>query len=171
MNDQFEDFANLLFEILNNSNVYIVVLDRTINIRFINAPLANRLGFENIDELIGRCWLDFIPEKIHETLKTVHAYIFYNSEDDYREYTNEILPLDKISLKVKWYNTVINHKTFWTFSFGLPLNNSEIQSKASIRADFKNMIESDKTVIKSLKEFSNGLPEQFNLDETCKTTE
>lgn len=160
-------FAELIFEILNDSNVYIVVLDRTITIRYINYPLANKIGFKNEEEAIGRCWLDFVPEKSHDNIKTVHASILYNGESEYREYCNEVLALDDTLFKVKWYNTAINHNTFWTFSFGLPIKESTFVTEKSFRTHFKSMIESDKTIIKSLKDFVAGVPDKFNI-ETCE---
>jgi hypothetical protein len=165
MNSQF---ANLIFEIINYSKVYIVVLDRRITIRFINYPLASKLGFKNVEDPVGRCWLDFIPKKLHENIKTVHASILCNAETDFREFTNDVMCPDQTIFKVKWYNTAINNNTFWTFSFGIPLKEPALISEDAIRLHFKNIIESDRTVIQSLKDFATGVPEKFSVDDACE---
>jgi PAS domain S-box-containing protein len=163
--------GEILLEILNYSNAYVVVLDRKMHIRFINIPLSKKLGFETNEEPLNRYWLDFIPAELHETIKIVHtSLINRNNHTKYREFSNKIMDIKGNEFEVKWHNTSINHDTFWTFSFGIPQTKTEI-SKDTIRTHFRETIESDRTLIKSLKDYIGRFPKEHNLSETCEISE
>jgi PAS domain S-box-containing protein len=159
--------GNLIMTLLNNSNFYLVILDKKMNIRFINQTLANRLGFESMKELLGKCWLEFIPEKNKETIKTVHFSVLFRKNDDYSEYTNTVLNKDGAEFQVQWFNTLINHDTHWSLSLGLAQDKSIEVTSETIREDFRARIESDKTFIRSLKDYVNEISDKFKLIRTC----
>jgi len=159
--------GNLIIELLNNSNFYIVILDKEMNIRFANQTFITRLGYSQIEELLGKCWLEFVPEKIKENIKAVHASIIFEKSDKYNEYTNKVLNKDGLVFLVKWFNTLINHETNWSLSFGLPQQEEIIVTEETIRKNFRNRIESDKTLIKSLKSYVNDISEQFKINDEC----
>jgi hypothetical protein len=48
---------------LNFTNMYCLVLDKEMVIKFANLSLALDLGFESYEEMIGHCWLDFIKDR------------------------------------------------------------------------------------------------------------
>jgi PAS domain S-box-containing protein len=139
------------------------------NIKFINDTLADRLGFATTSEMIGRCWLDFIPEKNQENIKSVHYAILHGDSNDYNEFLNKLVSLDGSEFQVQWFNTLLNHDTNWSFSFGMPKENSSITTMEKVREDFRSRIESDKTMIRSLKTHVNNPPEEHDLIITCET--
>lgn len=159
--------GNLIITLLNNSNFYIVILDKKMNIRFINQTLTNRLGFKSMEELLGKCWLEFIPEKNKENIKIVHFSVLSKKNEEYSEYTNTILNKDGVEFQVQWFNTLINHDTHWSFSFGLSQDKSIEITSETIREDFRARIESDKTWIRSLKDYVNEISDKFELIKTC----
>ena len=159
--------TDIIIKILDESNVYIVILDEEMNIRFINNSLSLRLGFPNKQEIIGKCWLEFIPEDIHAHIKTVHSSILLRGSEECNEYTNKILNAGGESFEVKWYNAYINHDNHWTLSFGMPVEEYQNITADQIRETFKNRIASDRTMIKSLKEYVNGIPEKIKETKTC----
>lgn len=163
--------GDLLLQILNYSNAYVVVLDKVMDIQFVNLTLAQRLGFESKEDPISMCWLDFIPEKYRARIRTVHSALVHQQGREYREFTNIINDRNGVEFNVRWFNTAINHETYWTFSFGLPQIEMIEVSEDSIRDHFRGAIESDKTMIQSLKEYTNGIQESFGLTKACKLTE
>jgi len=162
--------AETILELLNFTNAYVIVLDKDIKIRFINISLSNKLGFEVREELIDRCWLDFIPTEIHGKIKTVHSTLLTTSKDQqHHEFVNDIVDLNGNPFKVKWVNTAINHTTNWTFSFGIPVSVSlEEVTGADLRHQFKAVIADDRVMINNLKEYVKGIPAAFNLPNTCE---
>ena len=157
----------LIIELLNCSKFYIVILDKKMNIKFINGTLAERLGFVTTQELIGRCWMDFIPEKDKENIKVVHFSIVYDDTSDYNEFLNDLECTDGSKFQVQWFNTLLNHDTNWTFSFGMPKNISDETSKEKIRENFRSRIESDKTMIRSLKKYVSEIQDESDPIDTC----
>jgi PAS domain S-box-containing protein len=162
--------GELLLQILNFSNAYVLVLDKEMNIRYINHTLTNRIGFETYTEILGTCWLNFIPEKSQDEIKMVHASIVRDNEStEYKEFTNHIQDVNGVKFKVKWFNMCINHGTFWTFSFGLPQVEMIAVTEDDIRSRFMDAIESDRTMIKALKDHSQTFSESFS--KTCDLKE
>ena len=142
-----------ILDVLNYSNMFVLVLDEKMNIKFINWSLATALGFENEFEPLDRCWLDFIPKEIQETIKTVHASISRGGNPiKFREFTNEVLKVNGEKISIKWFNTAINHDYNWSFSIGL-LNEAHIHvTEESIRSYYQNVIQNDRTMILSLRD-------------------
>lgn len=164
--------GELLLQILNYSNAYVLVLDREMNIRYINQTLTNRIGFESYQEVLGKCWLEFIPESLQDKIKMVHASIVRDNDcTEYREYINRIKDVNGIEFKIKWFNMCINHGTFWTFSFGLPQVEMVEVSEDDIRARFMDAIESDRTMIKALKSHSETFASNLDRTKTCELKE
>jgi PAS domain S-box-containing protein len=162
---------DLIMELLNCSIFYIVILDMNMKIRFVNNSLVTSLGFQSDESLIDRCWLDFIPDEDVDNIKKVHSSTLHGHSGDFNEYSNSVLDITGSKFEVKWFNVLINHGTDWSFSFGLPYEKQREITKEGIRKNFRSMIESDKTLIRSLKEHVNGIGPQFGIDEDCNITE
>lgn len=164
--------GDILLKILDYSNAYVLVLDKEMSIRYINATLTSRLGIESYEKILGKCWLDFIPEKIKENIKMVHTSLATEIDDqDYREFTNRIMDVNGVEFKVKWFNMSINHGTYWTFSFGLPQVEMIAVTEDDIRSRFMEAIESDRTMIKSLKSYSETFAAGLIRPKTCDLKE
>lgn len=162
--------ADVVLELLNYTMAYVVILDSEIKIVFSNRSLTSKLGFDTMNQLVGRCWLDFIPEELHGKIKSVHHTLLVSKRDrDYNEFTNDVMDKDKNVFKVKWVNTSINHTTNMTFSFGIPQNEDlDLVSEEDLRSQFRSVIEHDKIMIKTLKNYVKELPKTFNLQpKTC----
>jgi len=155
----------LIIELLNCSKFFIVILDKTMHIKFINDTLAERLGFAEKTELLNRCWLDFIPDVDAENIKAVHYSILYGESNTYNEVSNNLKRKDGVEFMVQWFNTVLNHDSECTFSFGMPKKENDETSVEKVRENFRSRIESDKTMIRSLKQYIST--SQHKLDATC----
>ncbi len=161
--------AEIILKILDYTSAYVVVLDSEMKIRYINLALANKLGFENAQELMNRCWLDFIDVQIQDKIKTVHRTLLTSFQSEYNEFINEVIDRHGNPTTIKWLNTSINSETNWTFSMGVPERVDLANFTGDdIRQQFKAAIESDRTMIRSLKECINGCE---GIDDTCEMTE
>lgn len=164
--------AGIILKILDLTSAYVIVLDSEMKIRYINSSLIELLGYKEKTELIDRCWLDFVNPIIKDKVKKVHRTLLTSFKNQYNEFTNEIITKDGLRKNIKWLNTSINHSTNWTFSIGIPerINLNDI-SEDEIRTHFKSVIESDRTMIKTLKEYIKGIPQSFGLPDTCDLDE
>lgn len=144
-----------IWDMLNYCNFFVLMLDCNMIVRLANWKLATALGYENEKDIVGQHWLKFINPDQHMTIHTLHKHIVQSGAEhceEYREITNSILTLEGKEIKVKWFNTFINHGTNMSFSLGIVLekSNSEFDAE-SIRSYYKDIIQTDKTMIQALK--------------------
>lgn len=152
-------FQKAVWDMLNYANMFVLILDEQMNIKLMNWSLATKLGFENENEPLGRCWVEFLPPTDVEWLKAVHYAITYSTKEaeKYREVINEIVSIDGTKIKVKWFNAIINHNYNFTFSMGIydEVEKRTEVSEDSIRAFYRDVIEKDRVMIKGLKDMLN----------------
>lgn len=155
MENRVRSMRNAVWDMLNYANMFVVVLDKNMNIKLANWSLATTLGFKNEDELIDKHWLEFIPEEEHEMISTYHSLISnsHNLTGINREFFNCILTNSGNEINVKWFNTQVNNNYNWTFSMGIPRNNENFENtEDSIRAYYRDIIDQDKTMIEALRD-------------------
>ena len=161
-----EEESNLLkkamWDMLNYSNMYFLIIDKRMNIKLINHRLAKILGFDSEKEIIGECWLQFIQDKDKEYIEDCHLKITTaNDTNHFNEIVNEIITKDGNVILVRWFNIAINSKYNVVLSFGLPRTINKELTDESIRTYYTDILKKDKTMIKFLKE---------TLDENSNTT-
>lgn len=160
-----------IWDLINYSSMYCVILDTKMIIRLCNLSLANELGFSSGKDMVGLCWLKFIPLEYADRIKVIYNSLAFddsNRSHKYREVTNDIITKNEKRITIKWFNTRLNHETHMTMSFGLKLIDdvSISESEDSIRSYYHNIIEKDRTMIQSMKDVV--LKGVDNLD-TCET--
>lgn len=165
---EVKELRNTIFTMLNFTNMYALVLDQQMLIRFANASLALDLGFKGYSELIGKCWLDFIDPHERKTVNVIHQAIANGTGDweKYREFKNTIVSIDK-TIEVYWFNSHINTDYNWTFSFGVrarPIIQDEL-NMASIRNYYRDIINKDREMINAMRDVI-GLRDK--IVDTCK---
>lgn len=142
-----------IWDMLNYANMYVLLLDDKMNIKFINYSLAITLGFKDEFEPVGRCWLEFIKESDRDIVSNVHRCLSLEEEcPKYREFTNDVVTLEKKIITVKWFNAPVNHDYNWTFSFGIASQPPSEITEESIRSYFADVIARDRTMISSLRD-------------------
>jgi hypothetical protein len=157
---------NALFDMLNYANMYTIILDENLNIRYINWSLSKALGFSSEFEPIGKCWLDFVPRSFADNVKVIHKTIIDAAEPDkYKEVVSDIISITGTQITVKWFNTKINHEYNWTFSFGLPSNEPLEITEETIRAYYRDILDKDRTMIQSMREL---LTSSLKDDHICQ---
>lgn len=142
-----------IWDILNYSTFFVVMLDKNLIILAANYFLATALGFKNEDEIIGKNWLDFTVERDKKIIQHVHKQI-QNGDVNAQEFINDIVCSENQSTPVRWFNTDFNQGTDGTFSIGVPIT-QEItpqDTEDAIRSYWKNVIQKNKTSIKAIKE-------------------
>jgi hypothetical protein len=142
-----------ILEMLNYANMYVLILDEVMKIKFINYSLATEIGFKDELEPIGRCWLDFIPSQDHAMISQIHAVISTTNDfDKYKEVSGDIMRKDGTTFPIKWFNIRINHIYNWTFSFGLTQNKIVEITEESIRSYWEDRVLRDTTMIESMRD-------------------
>ncbi len=157
-----------IWDMMNFANMFVIVLDEEMLIKFANYSLYNALGFEDHNDVLGKCWLDFIKEEDGNTILSIHNAISTDAEDSkkFTEYTNDIVPVNgNDPMSVKWFNAHINHDYNWSFSIGIQTQKPVTISAESVRSYYKQVIENDRTMILSLR---NSILEKNNKMNTCK---
>jgi len=163
---QMEKIQLSILEMLNYANMYVLILDEKMRIKFINYSLAIELGFKNELEPLGRCWLDFILDKDREMIKNIHSVISTTDErEKYKELVSDICKLDNSIITVKWFNIRINHKYNWTFSFGINRNKTVEITEDSLRAYWEDKVLRDTTMIQSMRDLLTR--EKKEYDDSC----
>ena len=155
-----------IFSMLNYANMYVLVLDGKMNIKFANQALAKDLGFEKYRELTNRCWIDFIPEPERKVITTIHRAVAEGKEwNKFKEFQNNILTKDGNIVNVHWFNSHINTEFNWSFSFGIRQEPTTEITPESIRTYYKDIINKDRTMINAMKQ----LIVNVNIDmDTCE---
>jgi hypothetical protein len=159
-----------IFNMLNFTNMYCLVLNSQMVIKFINQSLALDLGYQSYKDAIGKCWLDHIVDEDHDLIKSVHAAIAYgveNWEDKYREIQNNVARLDGNVITIYWFNSHVNSELNWTFSFGLQRPRVIAENETGIRDFYYDIIQKDRLMINSLRDVM-GLRDK--IVDSCKPT-
>lgn len=156
---QIKDETNLLkkaiWDMLNYSDMYFLVLDKKFSIKLINYRLAKVIGFESEKDAIGENWLQFIHDKDKKQIKNIHSGIISKKNNNcFNEKVTEVISKDGLVL-VKWFNVAINSHYNVVMSFGLPRIIDETATDESVRTYYAGILKKDKTMIEFLKEKLN----------------
>lgn len=142
---------DVIWEMLNYSLVYIVIIAEDFEIKLANYALAKTLGFDSEKDLVGMNWGDFTDPTLKDVLKDVHKDII-NGGKEFKEFTNFIFTKDKKPIKVKWFNSSANNNSKLCVSIGVPYKEIDVnESIDSIRSYFRDVVEQDNTMIQAIK--------------------
>ncbi len=168
MSKEIEELRTIIFNMLNFTNMYCLVLNQEMIIKFINLSLALDLGFQSYEELIDRCWLDFIKPEEKQMIKIIHTSVANGSEEwesKYREVQSVVKTKQGKEFPVYWFNSHINTDLNWTFSFGIKKIESDQEN--DIRDFYFDIIKRDRVIINSMRD-AMGLRDK--IVDTCKPT-
>jgi PAS domain S-box-containing protein len=143
-----------LWDVFNYSNIYLIILDRKLNIRLCSYMLATDLGFKSEDDIIGMNWNSFLPDPIKPHILKIHTNVIENNTNKtYQEVTNDIVTKDGKIIEVKWFNSCINNGIKLSFSIGLPLTKdiTKEDNIETMRSYWLDKISKDKTTIDAFK--------------------
>lgn len=152
-----------LWNLLNYSNLLILVLTKDNEIKLCNYRLCKFLGFENEEEVVGKLWSDFL----NESDKSVLTYIQEKMKEkieDFEEVAYDIITPDG-GISVKWFISLINGDLNWTFCIGMPIYAGiTIEDNLdTLRSYFRDIIVKDRTTINAMKEVTKKFSEQLNI--------
>jgi len=145
---------NSLWQLFNYSNFYVLALNEHMEIILANYYLARALGFNSEDNIVGENWLNFISESDKAIIKHIHTQIAHDRDlKTFREHVNDIISLNSKVIPVRWFNSNINQGLKGTFSVGVPVAEdvSKEESVDTVRAYWRDIIETDKTTIRAMK--------------------
>jgi len=163
LNVQKEKIQSNIWKILDYTNMFVIMLDKDLDIKIVNFHLAKILGYENPDDLIGLNWANFLRPSDKDLIGHVCEEIIVNKNKCYKEFTNDILDKDNKTITVKWFNTLINSEFNCVFSIGLPLTKEPTLDEDidSLRSYFRDILEKDKTTINAMKEVTMKYSEKL----------
>lgn len=167
--DKMKKIQIAIMEMFSYANMYVLILDDTMTIKFINYSLATELGFSDEIQPLNRCWLDFVSEKELDVVKIIHHTLVNFSDEEsekYREVITECKKLNGDLFSIKWFNVRINHKYNWSFSFGLPCEKEVKLTEESVREYWNNRIVKDKVMIQTMRDLI--LKNKVDLLSTCE---
>ena len=157
--DETVKVKRAIWNMMNYANMFVLVLDIDMKIKFMNWSLSKVLGFDNENEAIGKCWLEFINEKEKIVVTNINSLMAKEKDETVKEFTNDIVNLDGASIGVKWFNIHINNDYNWTFSIGLLTKATPEITEESVRSYYRDIIEQDRTMIRSMRDtILNNLP-------------
>ncbi len=150
--EEYKRIIQSFWNVFNYMNFIVVILDSDMNIHLGNYYLAQLLGFESENDLIGRRWMDFISESEQKVIQYIYDEVLENTTDFY-EHINDIVSLTGEQIPVRWFNAKINHETKGSFSIGIPITKKvdEEATVDSLRAYWRDIINKDKTTIQAMK--------------------
>lgn len=146
-------------KIFNCSKLFFVALNEKLGIFLANDILTQTLGFEKQDELLGKNWLQFIPEEEKEVVRHVHLEVRTNDTDcHFRESINDLITPEN-TIRVRWFNDLLNFGLKGTFSIGVPLGGIVALKgdTQKVRDFFQQQIEKDRTTIQAISEMTKKL--------------
>lgn len=147
-----EKSTDMLWDMINHSLIFVIVIDSDFKIKLANYSIAKELGFDSEKDILGGNWVDFIDPSMKSVLKEVHRDIV-NGGDKFKEFTSYIYSKDKKEIKVKWFNSCVNNGLNLCMSVGIPYRDIEVnESIDSIRSYFRDIIEQDRTMIQAIKQ-------------------
>lgn len=150
-----KELEGVIWQLLNYSNLFVVVLDEQLNIKLMNWRLATALGFQNENEPVGRCWLDFIPDSKRVVIKHIHQKVL-SGDPQFSEALTDLTIAGDQGISVRWFNCSINHEYNWTFSIGVPLAPFTAEMHVdSLRAYFQDIIQRDATMIQAIRDVAS----------------
>jgi hypothetical protein len=168
MEKQVEGLREIVFKMLNFTNMYCLVLDHEMIVKFVNLSLALDLGYESYEDMIGHCWLDFIKKEEKQMITIIHHAVSTGKKDweeKYREVQNTVITREGREFPVYWFNSHINTELDWTFSFGI--KKIEADKEDDIREFYFDILKRDRVIINSMRD-SLGLRDK--IVDTCKPT-
>lgn len=150
-----------LWNLLNYSNLLILVLTKDNEIKLCNYRLCKFLGFDNEDDVVGKLWSDFLNESDRSVLTYIQDKMKEKLED-FEEVAYDIKTPDG-GISVKWFISLINGDLNWTFCIGMPIYAGiTIEDNLdSLRSYFRDIIVKDRTTINAMREVTKKFSEQL----------
>ncbi len=143
-----------LWDIFNYSNFYVCMLNQEFQITLANYYLSHQLGFEEECDLIGKNFREYVPESFSNIMPKIFDGVL-QTHGETHDFVCEIMdPNTKVEVTVKWFISFINTTINSYFMIGIPLlkDITPQDSVETIRQYWRNIIERDRSTIKSLKE-------------------
>jgi DNA-binding NarL/FixJ family response regulator len=143
-----------------------VVMDAAFKIRLANHQLAALLEVKSPRDLIGRPWLDFLPEDITETFCNIHGSILNGDLSHFGEYSGAIKAQSGAVHPVRWFNSPFagsEENEILILSVGLP-HKFKLYLADDLRRAWKESILLHRAAIRAIKQ----MPLKMAESSTCQ---
>jgi hypothetical protein len=128
--------------------------DDDLRIRACNLKMAQTLGFEDPEELIGQSWFDFLSLQTRGVIAAAHHCLKCGNLDEFGEFESEIVNRSGDAILIKWFNSYLDDERI-TLSVGIPPRKLLIMREDDIRTYWYDVILRDRKAILAMQSALN----------------
>jgi len=155
--EKTDNLRSMVFDLLNYSSLYVLILSNNLNIHMVNSTLVSSLEMD-VDELKGKNLRDIISP--HEKLLVEKAFEEIIKENQsYQEFMFYLVNVDKKKeIAAKWFCSFFNTQYNMMLCIGIPMRDDIflVKDEGLIREYYKNIIRQDRKKIELIKGFVEG---------------
>jgi PAS domain-containing protein len=151
---QFEATGIGYWKMIYHAPFLAIVLRDDLRIRACNLKMAQTLGYENPEELVGRSWYDFLSVQTREVVAAAHHSVMCGDLSEYGEFENEIVTRQGDAILIKWFNSYLEEEGI-TLSIGIPPRKLLIMREDDIRTYWYDVILRDRKAILAMQSALN----------------
>lgn len=144
-----------LFDLLVYAPFVALVTDDQFTVKYCNRQTADLLRLPSTADIVGRCWLDFIPKDVRRDLVGVHSGLLGGDLRHFGEYANEVRRADGSRQMVKWFNSPFEGRAgeHLALSIGVA-GEAKPDAVSRVRQKFLERIMNDRATIRAARQFS-----------------
>jgi PAS domain S-box-containing protein len=151
---QFQATGAGYWKMIYHAPFMAIVLQEDLRIRACNLKLAQTLGFEDPEALVGRSWFDFLSAQTREVIAAIHHSIMCGDLEEYGEFENEIINRNGDTILIKWFNSYLDDERI-SLSIGIPPRKLLIMREDDIRTYWYDVILRDRKAILAMQSALN----------------
>lgn len=148
----FHRLQDDVFELVAYTPFVALVIDSEFKVRYCNRQTVALLEVDKTADIVGRSWLDFVPNEVALAVIEVHGALITGEVAKFEEYVNDVKTVNDTRKTVRWFNTPFDGMDgeSLTLSIGVSVTaESDIENK--LRDQFRRTIMEDKATIKAVQ--------------------
>jgi PAS domain S-box-containing protein len=151
---QFQATGAGYWKMIYHAPIMAIVLQEDLRIRACNLKMAQTLGYEDPEALVGRSWFDFLSAQTREVFAAVHHSVMCGDLEQYGEFENEIINRNGDTILIKWFNSYLDDERI-SLSIGIPPRKLLIMREDDIRTYWYDVILRDRKAILAMQSALN----------------
>lgn len=145
-----------LFDLMAHTAFVAIVIDAEFQVRYCNRQTLTLLEVDKLRDIVGRSWLDFIPDDAADAILEAHGGLISGDLKNFGEFVNDIQTPAGIRKAVKWFNTPFEgvDGDQLALSIGI-LATADAAAEEQVRRRFREAIMRDRANIRAVKRFAH----------------
>jgi FixJ family two-component response regulator len=148
-----EGLDEKIIELWTRTPYVAVVMDKAFKVRLANHQLAALLDVKTPRDLVGRPWLDYLPEDMVEPFCNIHGSIINGDLSHFGEYSGAVRSRAGVVHPVRWFNSPFagpEENEILILSVGLPYK-FKLYLADDLRKAWKESILIHRAAIRAIK--------------------